>query len=75
MKPQFNISMDVQKQMCDEIKRYFLKERDEELGDIGARAIFDFFTEKLARHFYNQGVSDAQKFLSERIEDLFEIHK
>ncbi|SHI96274.1 DUF2164 domain-containing protein [Lutispora thermophila] len=57
------------------IKNYFKKERDEELGDLAAMLILDFFIEKLAPEFYNQGVYDSYKYFSEKLEDLLEIQK
>ncbi|ATW28278.1 hypothetical protein DCMF_01085 [Candidatus Formimonas warabiya] len=61
--------------MILEIKTYFLKEKDEDLGDLAAGLILDFFLEKLAPHAYNQGVYDSYKYMSERTEDLLGILK
>lgn len=44
---------------------YFLNERDDDLGDLAASLILDFFMEKLAPEFYNQGVYDSYKYMSE----------
>ncbi|TGE33459.1 DUF2164 family protein [Desulfosporosinus sp. Sb-LF] len=57
------------------IKTYFLKEREEELGDLGSSLLLDFITDKLAMEFYNQGVYDSYKFLNDKTEDLLEIIK
>lgn len=54
---------------------YFQKERDEELGYLAATLILDFFMEKLAVEFYNQGVYDSYRRMSDMIEDLLEIQK
>lgn len=55
------------------IKTYFLKEREEELGDLGSSLLLDFITDKLAIEFYNQGVYDSCKFMKDKTEDLLEI--
>ena len=47
--------------MIAEIKHYFAKERDEDLGDLAAGMVLDFITEKLAPDFYNQGVDKAYR--------------
>jgi uncharacterized protein (DUF2164 family) len=57
------------------IKEYFLKERDEELGDLSAILILDFFVEKLASEFYNLGVYDSYKYTMDKVEDLLGILK
>ena len=61
--------------MISEIKSYFLKERDEELGDLASNMILDFIIEKLSPEFYNQGVLDSYSFINERCEDLLAIQK
>jgi uncharacterized protein (DUF2164 family) len=62
-------------EMVAEIKSYFLKERDEEIGDLAAGFILDFVLEKLAPAFYNEGVADAYKFMGERVEDMLSIER
>jgi len=61
--------------MISIIKSYFMTERDEDLGDLSAALILDFFTEKLAPEFYNQGVYDSYRYMSDRVEDLLGIQK
>jgi len=57
------------------IKNYFLRERDEEIGDLRAGLMLDFILEELAPEFYNQGVSDAYTYMKDTIEDLLSIRK
>jgi len=64
------ISKENRKAMIDLIKNFFLNEREEDLGDLSAMMILDFFIEELAPEFYNQGVSDSYKYLNNKIEDL-----
>lgn len=61
--------------MISKIKDYFLNERDEELGDLAAALILDFFVENIAPEFYNQGVYDSYIFIKDKAEDLFAIQK
>jgi len=75
MSKKFELSKEKQEQMISLIKDYFKEERDEELGDLTAMLILDFFIEKLAPEFYNQGVYDSYKYFSEKVEDLLEIKK
>ena len=62
-------------EMVSEIKHYFSKERDEEIGDLGAGLMLDFILEKLAPDFYNQGVFDSHQYMQDAAEDLLSIQK
>ena len=62
-------------EMVSQIKNYFLKERDEEIGDLAAGLILDFILEKLAPEFYNQGVFDSHQYMKDAAEDLLSIQK
>ena len=57
------------------IKHYFLKEREEEIGDLRAGLMLDFILEELAPEFYNRGVSDSYTYMKDMIEDLLSIQK
>ena len=75
MKAKFELSKDKKDNMISEIKNYFAKERDLDLGDLASALILDFFIEKLAQEFYNQGVEDSYKYMSGSLEDLLGIQK
>ncbi|HWQ79144.1 MAG TPA: DUF2164 domain-containing protein [Anaerovoracaceae bacterium] len=67
------LSKETHEQMIVEIKRYFLNEREEELGDLAAGLFLDFIMEELAPEFYNQGVFDSCNFMKDKSEDLLTI--
>lgn len=73
MNDKIAINKENRKLMIGLIKTFFLKERDEDLGDLSASLILDFFIKELAPEFYNQGVSDSYKYMNDRIEDLFSL--
>lgn len=75
VKNNITISKEKKKEMVSAIKNYFLKERDEEIGDLAAGLILDFVIEELAPEFYNQGIDDSYKFLENSLEDLLTIQK
>jgi len=60
-------------EMVSSIKKYLKKERGEEIGDLASGLMLDFIIEKLAPEFYNQGVQDSSKYLSDRLEDMMAI--
>ncbi|TEB16120.1 hypothetical protein Psfp_01547 [Pelotomaculum sp. FP] len=75
MEYKIKLSQEKRQYMISSIKTYFMEERDENLGDLAAGIILDFFIDKLAPEFYNQGVYDSYKYMSDRIEDLLGIQK
>jgi uncharacterized protein (DUF2164 family) len=70
-----NVTKEKRDEMVSEIKNYFLKEREEEIGDLAAGLILDFIVEKLAPEFYNQGVNDSYTYMKDMTEDLLSIRK
>jgi len=71
----FKLSKENRNEMILAIKTYFQTEREEELGDLAAGFILDFFMEKLGPEFYNQGILDSYRYMNEKIEDLLGIQK
>jgi uncharacterized protein (DUF2164 family) len=75
MNDKIKMSKEKRDAMISAIKTYFLTEREEDLGDLAAGFILDFFIEKLAPEFYNQGIFDSHRYMHEKIEDLLGIQK
>jgi uncharacterized protein (DUF2164 family) len=61
--------------MLSDIKNFFETEREETIGDLASGQLLDFIIEKLAPEFYNQGVYDSHKYMTESAEDLLSILK
>ncbi len=59
----------------DEIRKYFSTEREENIGDLAAELLLDFFTDKVAPYFYNQGVKDAHKYMLDKLEDMYGLER
>ena len=75
MKQKIKLNKEKRDLMVVSIQKYFLKERDEELGNLAAGTILDFFINELATEFYNQGVYDSYIYLNERMEDVLSIQR
>ncbi len=76
MKPNLiELSEDKKASMLNDIKIFFLQERNEDLGDLAAEIVLDFVIKKLANEFYNQGIDDAYTFYNERMLDVLELQK
>ena len=52
------------------IQRYFLDERDEEIGGLQAELMLDFVLEEIGPSIYNQGVRDAQARVQEVVAEI-----
>lgn len=52
------------------LKKYIATEFDQEIGDLKARLLLDYFLQEIAPFAYNQGVKHAEEFLRARLEDL-----
>jgi len=68
-----DLSIEEKKAMVESVKKYFLNERDMDLGDLAASLILNFFIEEIGPVCYNRGVDDAYKCMNERIEDLMAL--
>lgn len=73
MKRKINLNKDSKDQVILEIKRYFLEERNEEIGDLAATLLVDFLTEHIGPVFYNQGIQDAILFMNDKVDDLYSL--
>jgi len=52
------------------IRRYFREELDQDIGDLKAALLFDYFIAEHGPTIYNQGIADARAFFEERSADL-----
>jgi uncharacterized protein (DUF2164 family) len=66
---------ETKKRMIEQIKIFFEEERGEDLGDLAAMLVLDFFMEDIGIEAYNQGVRDALRYMSERVEDGYSLEK
>jgi uncharacterized protein (DUF2164 family) len=65
------LTKEQKKQAIQDIREYFSREREEEIGDLAGGIILDFITEKIGHYYYNQAISDIQKYMNEKIEDMY----
>jgi len=61
---------DTRKRAIRTIQWFFAERRDEDIGDLQARFVLDFFLEKLGPVVYNQAIRDAQAWLQDKVVDL-----
>ncbi|WP_432667405.1 DUF2164 domain-containing protein [Wukongibacter baidiensis] len=65
------LSKEHKKNAVEEIKKYFDSERDEQIGDLQAELILDFIIDKVGPQIYNQAISDMQRYMSEKVDDMY----
>lgn len=74
-KNKYELSKETRQEMISSIQTYFFNERDEDLGDLSASLLLDFIIENLSSEFYNQGILDSYKQMSNSIDDLMSLQK
>ncbi|MBL4934810.1 DUF2164 domain-containing protein [Clostridium sp. YIM B02515] len=74
-KDMFKLTKEQREDMINSIKNYFLDEREEEIGDLASNLMLNFIIEEIAPEFYNKGVYDSYKYMSDRVEDILTIQK
>jgi len=52
------------------LKKYFREEFDQELSDLRAGFLLDYFQKEIAPLAYNKGVKDAEQYFRGKTEDL-----
>lgn len=65
------LAKEQKRRAIQDIQEYFARERDEEIGDLAGEIILDFIAEKIGPYFYNQAILDVQKYMNEKIEDMY----
>lgn len=64
------LSDDAQKQAIASIRRYVAEELDQDIGDLKARMLLEYFLKEIAPTVYNGAILDAQTYLRDRLADL-----
>lgn len=65
-----NLSPDARKALLADIKGFFKKTLDQDIGDLKAILVLDFVLEAVGPAVYNQALVDAEAFLRARLDDL-----
>ena len=66
--------MKLEKEQVEEIipsiKRYVEEEFGEEIGNLKAELLLDYFMKEIAPYAYNRGVQDAEDYFRTKLEDI-----
>ncbi len=56
-----------------DIKSFFYNELDEDIGDLKALLVLDFFIEELGLEIYNKGIDDSHSYILNKLSEMEEI--
>ena len=68
--PPITIPDDARKLAIASIRQYFADELAQEIGDLKATLVLDYFLVELGPAVYNKAIADAKSFFDERAADL-----
>ena len=69
-KPPLRLSDDARKKAIASIRQYFSTELAQDIGDLKASLILDYFLAEIGPAVYNTAIADAKTFFDERAADL-----
>jgi uncharacterized protein (DUF2164 family) len=64
------LSSEEKRKMLDEIKDYYEREREEQIGIIASEGLLDFFLEDLGKIIYNKALDDVKRWYQTRMDDV-----
>lgn len=64
------LEKETEKHLIGSIRRFFAEDMDDDIGDLKAMRVLEFFIRELGPNIYNQAISDAQKYFQEKASDL-----
>ncbi len=69
------ISKETSEEIAYDLFAYLNNDLDIEITSLQSILLTDFITEKLGRHYYNQGVTDSIDLMKDKTDDLYLIMK
>jgi uncharacterized protein (DUF2164 family) len=69
-KNSIEVSAEARARAIASIRRYFAEELDQDIGDLKAGLVFDYFVAEHGPIIYNQAIADARAFFEDRSADL-----
>jgi len=64
------LSKEIEQQATASIQRFFSEHLEQDIGDLKASLLLDFFLRELGPSAYNRGVADAQTRMQGHVADL-----
>lgn len=60
-------------ELVAKIKRYFMQEMHQDIGQFEAEFLLEFFAKNIGTFFYNQGLQDAATLLSKQHDEIQQL--
>lgn len=67
------LDRETQAYLLSSIKRFFMKELDEDIGDLRAETVLEFFAREIGPSIYNQALADAQAYFVDKASDVVNV--
>jgi uncharacterized protein (DUF2164 family) len=64
------LSRESDQRLRSSIQRFFAEHLDQEIGEMKAKLVLEYFLKEIAPSVYNQAVTDAQSWFQQRTVDL-----
>jgi uncharacterized protein (DUF2164 family) len=64
------LKKETEERLIISIKRYFTEKLDEDIGELKASLVLEYFLKEIAPTIYNIAIGDAQAYINERISDI-----
>lgn len=64
------ITKEDEKVLIASIQRYFTQNMENDIGNLQATLLLDFILKEIGPSIYNQAVSDAQRYMQDKVSDL-----
>ena len=64
------LAPEAKKQAIASIRRYFAESWDQDVGDLKAGLLLDYFLTEIGPAVYNRAIENAQAYLRDRVADL-----
>ena len=64
------LSKETEKLAVASIRRFFIEEMEDGIGELKAKLLLDFFLSELAPSVYNQAITDAQAHAQNMVTDM-----
>ena len=61
---------ETEQHLLGSIKHFFASELEQDIGDLKAGSVLDFFVREIGPSVYNQAIADAQESLEGAVSDL-----
>ena len=64
------LARETEQRLIDSIKQFFAEHMDEEIGELKAALVLEFYVKEVGPSIYNRAIADAQEQMQDRVADL-----